>query len=98
MTNYQKLINYQKDYPELTFQNNGYEYIHPEVREKHKEQIKEISEILKTEIEGFVKFNNFILRKNDTFDIRCQYCWDVNFTGVGYFNIEWFKEENKEND
>lgn len=97
MNNYEKLVLLQKQFPELTFQNNGFQYIHPKIREKYKEQIKEISEILKLEIEGFVEFNNFYLKKDGTFDIRCQYRWDRNFTGVGYFNIEWFKEDlNKE--
>jgi len=91
-TNYETLIKIQKEFPELTFDNNGYEYLDKEVKERHKEQIDLISEILKKEINGFVRFDNFKPRKNGTFDVRVQYYWDINFKGVGYFNIEDFKE------
>ena len=88
---YNKLKEYQKNYPSLTFDNNGYEYIPIEIRESHKKQIKEISKILKDNIKGFVEFNNFKLRKNDTFSIRCQCYWDETFIGVSYIDIEDFK-------
>lgn len=89
-TNYEMLIKIQKDFPELTFDNNGYEYLDKEVKERHKEQINIISEILKKEINGFVRFDNFKPRKNGTFDVRIQYQWSINFHGVGYLNIEDF--------
>lgn len=93
--NFNKLVAFQKDYPELTFQNNGYEYLDLEIREKHKKQINEISEILKKHIDGFVKFNNFFIDKNDVLKIRCQYRWDISFTGVGYFPINYFKDDTE---
>lgn len=95
MDNYNRLILIQKEYPELTFQNEGYEYLSKEVINKHKEQIEEISNILKTTISGFVEFNNFKIDKTGDILIRVQYHWDKMFVGVGYFNIEEFKEVNK---
>ena len=92
MNNYDKLISIQKEYPELTFQNAGYEYLSKEITDRHKEQIEEISKILKDAIPGFVKFNNFYIIKNGDITIRCQYYYDKMFVGVGYFNIEEFKE------
>lgn len=92
METYNKLIEFQQKYPELTFQNNGYEYLSTDVKKRYAEQIKEISELLKQCIEGFVEFNNFKLRKNGSFAVRVQYQWSPAFTGVGYFNIEDFKE------
>lgn len=91
MTDYDKIIEIKDKYPQLTFNNKGYECLSKDIQESHKEIIKELSDILKRNIEGFVKFNNFKLRKNNTFDVRCQYQWTHNFTGVGYFNIEAFK-------
>ena len=94
MNNYERLILIQKEYPELTFQNDGFEYLDTEIINKHKEQIEEISKILKYIIPGFVKFNNFFIKKNGDITIRCQYHYDKLFVGVGYFNIEEFKETN----
>lgn len=94
LTNYEILIKIQKDFPELTFDNNGYEYLNKEVKERHKEQIDIISEILKKEIEGFIRFDNFKPRKNGSFAVRIQYLWSLSFQGVGYFNIEDFKNIN----
>ncbi len=88
---YYKLKKLQRKYPQLTFDNIGYQYLSPEIKESHKEQIKEIEDILKQSIEGFVEFNNFKPRKDGTFAIRCQYRWDERFTGVGYFNINLLK-------
>lgn len=86
-TNFKRLAEIQAIAPELTFNNNGYEYISLEVREKYKNIIIEIENILKGEIDGFVNFNNFKPLKNGNIDIRCQYKWDERFTGVGYFEF-----------
>lgn len=97
--NYKRLKELQKQYPDLTFNNIGYQYLGKKVRELHREQVEEIESILREEIEGFVRFDNFKPRPNDTFDVRCQYNWDplgTNFIGVGYFNIEEFKDNNDE--
>lgn len=97
MTDYDKIIEIKDKYPQLTFNNNGYEYLSKEIQESHKEIIKELSDILKRNIEGFVKFNNFKPRKDGTYVVRVQYHyhWDKSFTGVGYFNIEAFKTIGK---
>lgn len=91
---YNRLIEIQKQYPKLTFDNNGYEYIRKEL-EEHKEVVNEINEILKATIGRFPEFNNFKPRpkghKDGDFAVRCQYAWDSSFTGVGYFGINEFK-------
>jgi len=89
---YDRLIELKDQFPELTFDNNGYEYLKKEIQESHKEQIEEIKTILKETIEGFVSFNHFKPRNREGFDIRCQYKWDARFVGVGYFDINLFKE------
>ena len=93
---YNRLKIIKLEYPELTFQNNGYEYLNKEIREKYSEQIEEISNILKITVKGFRVFNNFKDRENGSFYIRFQSHWDETFTGVEYFDIENFKnfEEN----
>lgn len=93
---YNRLKEIQKTYPKLTFDNNGYEYIRKELNE-HKDVVEEISEILRNTIKGFVEFNNFKPRKNGSFSVRCQYNWGAHdnsrsFVGVGYFEIEQFKD------
>jgi len=91
MTDYDKIIEIKNKYPQLTFNNNGYEYLSKEIEESNKEIIKELSDILRKNIEGFVEFNNFKPRKDGSFAVRVQYKWDEKFTGVGYFKIEDFK-------
>lgn len=88
---YEEMKGYQKDYPSLTFDNDGYEYLSSDVRREHKEQISEINKLLKTTLSGFVEFNNFKPRKNGAFAIRYQCYWDASFIGVGYINIEELK-------
>jgi len=94
MTNkyYYQLVLFQKRYPELTFDNNGYQYLSREVQEKFKKEIDEISAILRETIKGFSKFNHFKPSKDGSFCVRCQYSWSDRFIGVGYFNINGFRE------
>jgi hypothetical protein len=92
-THYDRLIELKNDYPELTFNNDGYEYLSPSVKEAHKAQIEEISAILKETVFGFVRFDNFKPRKNGSFAVRMQTQWDERFTGVQYNDIEDFKNE-----
>ena len=94
---YNRLIELKNQFPELTFDNDGYEYLKREVQDKHKKQIEEISEILKTTVEGFRSFNNFKPSKDGSFFVRVQYAWDRSFTGVGYFHIDKFREFEIEN-
>ena len=94
---YNRLKQIQQDNPQLTFQNEGYQYLNREIVENHKSQIAEITEILKTTMKGFEKFNNFRIRKNGDIGVRLEYQWSSSFTGVGYFELEEFKnfEENE---
>lgn len=95
---YNRLLQLQQDNPQLTFQNDGYQYLSKEIVENHKLQIAEISEILKTTVKGFEKFNNFRIRKNGDIVVRLQFQWSSSFTGVGYFELEDFKNfEEDEN-
>lgn len=93
-SNYERLKDIQEEYPFLTFQNNGYEYLklrYPKEWEEHREIIEEISEILKGEIESFIRFDNFKKREDGSVVVRCQYMWDERFSGVGYFPLSSFK-------
>lgn len=88
-----KLMEIKDKYPELIFDNNGYEYLSPAVKEKHKEQIEEISALLKEQFPDFVRFDNFKPRKNGTFSIRCQSHYSVSFVGVEYLEEAHFQDE-----
>ncbi len=92
-THYDRLVELKNNYPELTFNNVGYEYLSPSVKEAHKAQIEEISAILKETVFGFVRFDNFKPRKNGSFAVRMQTKWSESFTGVQYNDIEDFKNE-----
>ena len=85
-----KIIEIQSNFPKLTFQNEGYQYLSKEIKENHKKEIEEIKSILKKEINGFSEFNNFKINKDGSFSVRCQYYWDNSFKGVGDFNINEF--------
>ena len=84
-----RLIELKKDYPALTFQNEGYKYLSKEVKEKYKDQIDEISEIMKKLDPRFTEFNNFKDRNDGSFAIRYQAYYDSShsFIGVVYLNI-----------
>ena len=85
----QKLIEFKENFPELTFDNNGYEYLSPEIRDKYKKEIGEISEIMKSLDSDFLEFNNFKPRSDGSFSIRYQGIYDrkTYFKGVCYLNI-----------
>ena len=42
-----KIIEIQSNFPKLTFQNEGYQYLSKEIKENHKKEIAEIESILK---------------------------------------------------
>lgn len=91
-----RLMEIRKENPDLTFDNQGYEYLSPEVKEKHKEQIEEISSIMKKFFPYFRRFDNFKPRKDGTFSIRFQGDWSNSFTGVYYFGeIDFTEQENE---
>lgn len=95
---YYKLMEFKENYPKLLFDNNGYERLPFEIKETHKEQIQEISEILRKTVAGFVEFNNFKPRKDGSFAVRCQTEWSSSFTGVTYLSINDFKEFQLDNE
>ena len=91
---YNKIKNIQKNYPVLTFQNKGYQYINKNnLSKKDEEKIKQIEEILNKSIKGFSKFNNFRLSDENEIVIRFQYNYNydgvgIPFMGVGYIYLE----------
>jgi len=81
-------------HPKLTFQNDGYQYIKKsDLSQSDLDAIDEISEILKSKVEGFVKFFNFKLREDGSLVVRLDYRWDASFVGVGYFPIDDIDKE-----
>lgn len=95
---YDKLLSIQKEFPALTFQNNGYEYLNmSKLTEIELEKFKEAENILRKSIKGFSKFNHFNLSKDGIPRIRFQYDWNADeepprtnpyFAGVGYLLVE----------
>lgn len=80
------------NYPALVFNNYGYVYIKPAIREQHAEQIRRISEILKEHVVGFVEFFNF-RRDDGNLVLRFDYNWgaannSMYFVGVGYLHLD----------
>lgn len=92
-TNLNRLEEIQRDYPHLTFDNNGYEYLSKDIKQSHKDQIKEVSSIIEKNLKGFVRFDNFKPRKDGSIDVRVQFYWSESFVGVGYFPIKEFSLE-----
>ena len=92
MDYYEELVKLYQEYPELTFQNKGYQYLPQEVKERNQEGIDKINAILEKTVEGFVRFDNFKNRPDKNFWVRCQTKWSPSFTGVDYFKIEYFKK------
>lgn len=88
------LSEYQKEYPELTFNNKGYETLPQNVMDKYSEQIAEIEKILKLFVEGFVEFNNFKPLSDGSIDVRiqCYYGNSFSFVGVDYIPIKEIDE------
>ena len=80
------------DHPELCFQNNGYEYLSPDVRADKAEQIARIEEILKAHVAGFFRFFNFKMSEDKGIVMRFDYDWGatsgMHFTGVGYLGVD----------
>lgn len=77
-----------KNYPNLTYQNTGYDY--PD-KSKWSEEDKFMhsyaSCILDGCIQGFREFNHFKLRESGDVAIRVQYKYGPRFTGVGYLQL-----------
>lgn len=88
---YNVLLTIQKSYPNLTYQNKGYDY--PDKSkwtDEDNEAFKIVTDILSKAIKDFVEFNHFIFRKRDNKNVialRFQYQYDSSFTGVGYIAL-----------
>lgn len=91
MKTYDRLNQLKEQNPELIFDNDGYQYLPLETREKHKEQIKEIEQILTECGYKSVTFKNFKPRKDGSFAVRFDAMWDNTFKGVIYVSLEDFK-------
>jgi hypothetical protein len=77
------------NYPKLTFQNNGFEYINKnEFTEEEKNAFETVTSILKKSIIGFRSFNNFRIDSKGNIKLRLQYAWSESFTGVGYIKLD----------
>lgn len=97
---YDRLLQIQKDFPILTFDNNGFEYIDKsKFTEADKNAFDEVTDILKKHIRGFSKFYNFKIRKSSNeIELRFDYDWTyedrcegknvINFIGVGYLEVK----------
>lgn len=94
-----ELLQIQKNFPKLTFQNNGYEYINKSTfTDDDMNAFNRVTEILNDHIKGFSRFDNFRLtEKTKEVQIRIQYYWDISFRGVGYLLLDellnGFKED-----
>lgn len=94
MSIYDKLTAIMLSNPDLLFNNDGYENLHPNIVERNKPAIKQVEEILSSCVKGFVRFQNFKPRKDGTIAVRYQvhYNDEGSFTGVAYTPLDWFKE------
>lgn len=104
---YDNLLDIQKNFPKLTFQKEGFEYINKrELSEEENSKFLEVENILKNIVLGFSKFNNFKIRKSGEVCVRFQYNWtadsdkqELPFTGVGYLLLDellnGFRESRK---
>ncbi len=92
-----ELVRLFEDYPALRLQNNGYEYLKPEVRGAHTTQIARIEAILKKHVTGFIEFYNFRLNRHAEIVLRFEYNWGaedriLNFRGVGYLTLDHLRD------
>lgn len=83
-------------HPELCFQNVGYQYLDPEVREAKAPQIARICEILNEHVVGFSKFFHF-RRDEAGIVLRFDYNWGaagntMPFIGVGYLPLDHLRD------
>lgn len=98
---YDMLMETQAKFPNLTYQNEGYDK--PDKSKWSKEDLeahKTCEDFLRKCINGFSQFNHFKLRKGGKVCIRFQYDWTfddpnrttsfttTSFTGVGYLEVQ----------
>ena len=91
-----RLLEIQKTYPNLTYDNKGYDNLNLSLLTPEElKHFKEAEEIIKTSIKGFREFNHFKPSKSkpELPMIRFQYNWtadhpgELPFTGVGYLFV-----------
>ena len=88
---YNNLLEIQKKYPNLTFQNDGYQYLrgHVKLTKKDEQAIRVVELNLQKSVQGFSEFNNFRLGvKKKGIEVRLRYKWHYSFVGVGYVVIQ----------
>lgn len=87
------LVAFQTAHPELTFNNNGYQELSNEVKQRNHEAISKVAHILKDHVRDFVRFQNFCPDGEGSFKVRCQTRYSESFTGVSYIPFSSFKLE-----
>lgn len=92
--NYKTLLDIQKEYPSLTFQNKGYESLDlDKLTDDDVLAHETVDKILQKSIKGFRKFNHFkINERSQTLTLRFQYDYgadneSISFIGVGYIAL-----------
>ena len=101
---YNKLLDIQKQYPNLTFTHEPYqEWIPAHFTEEDKNALNEVKSIMSKAIKGFSKFTNFYFSKKGVLWVRFYYDWSfewnndvdkipirkgIAFTGVGYLELQ----------
>ena len=90
-----ELLNIYNTTPVLTLQNKGYENIDKsKFTDEETQQNDNVTNILKSAIVGFRRFQNFKLDKDNNVVLRFQYNYDyeksvtAGFTGVGYILLD----------
>lgn len=84
-----RLKDIQKKYPELTFQNKGYEYLPLKVKIDHKDVIKEIDAIMKDFDPSYISFSNFIFNKHGNLCIRYQCNYNHGQPGLPFEGVHY---------
>lgn len=92
---YNRLVQIQKDFPNLTYQNKAYDTLNKsKLTEEELNAFNEVSEVLSKCVTGFSKFNHFKISTKNQVVVRLQYNWgadeprSISFTGVGYVLLE----------
>lgn len=84
-----KLVDLFKAYPELTFDNQGYDELDSAIMLRNKDGVERIESILAQCIVGFVRFQNFKPYSDGSIKVRYQVYYDEQriFIGVDYTDI-----------
>lgn len=94
---YERFVELQKEYPELTYANKGYETLPKKAQDDRVKELAEITELLKKSFVGFNRLEHFVERSDGTIQIRMQHAWSESYTGVGYFSIDLWNEDVHKN-